>query len=50
MHIVPATPRLSMCVTVDALFIRDKPALLRAVIKETVYSSMLARELPVNWI
>jgi hypothetical protein len=33
-----------MYVTVDAVFIRDKTVLLRAAIKETVYSSMLARE------
>jgi hypothetical protein len=29
---------------VDAVFIRDKAALLRSAIKETVYSSLLARE------
>jgi len=34
-----------MYVTVDAAFIRDKAALLRAAVKERVFSSMLAREL-----
>ena len=43
-HISPAVPRLSMYMTVGAVFIRDKSVLPRAAIKETVYSSMTIRE------
>ena len=44
MHMLPAAPRLSMYLTVDAVFIRDKGSLFRAALKETVYSSLLAKE------